>query len=150
MKKLLILCSFAFLLNGCGKDSDNCSYTETNATATASEIAYLQAYAATNYPAAIQHTSGFFYEISAPGTGATPNICSNVTVKYSLYNIATGVKIEENTTGVSFSLGVLIPAWQRGIPLIKEGGSILLLVPPSLGYQDGVYMRFYIQLVAVR
>ncbi len=150
MKKLLILGSLAFLLHGCGKDSDNCSYTETNATATASEISYLQAYAATNYPAAVQHSSGFFYEISTPGTGATANICSNVTVKYSLYNIATGVKLEENTTGVTFSLGGLIPAWQKGIPLIKEGGSIMLLVPPSLAYKDGVYLRFYIQLLAVQ
>jgi FKBP-type peptidyl-prolyl cis-trans isomerase FkpA len=31
-------------------------------------------------------------------------------------------------------LGQLIIGWQKGLPLIKSGGSITLFIPPSLGY----------------
>ena len=35
---------------------------------------------------------------------------------------------------VSLFLNQVIPAWTQGIPLIKKGGKIKLLVPSALGY----------------
>ena len=134
--RLVTLFSFCILLASCIKSTDNpgCTYTESTIVVPASEMTSLQAYVAANHPAAILHPGGFYYEISAAGTGTvTPAVCSTVTVKYAGY-LTNGFKFDENTTGVFFTLGQLIVGWQRGIPLIKKGGSINLYLPPSLGY----------------
>ena len=134
--RLVTLFSFCILLASCIKSTDNpgCTYTESTIVVPASEMTSLQAYVAANHPGAILHPGGFYYEISAAGTGTvTPAVCSTVTVKYAGY-LTNGFKFDENTTGVFFTLGQLIVGWQRGIPLIKKGGSINLYLPPSLGY----------------
>jgi FKBP-type peptidyl-prolyl cis-trans isomerase FkpA len=127
--------AFVFISTGCKKSSDpGCTLTEPNIVAPAAEVANLQAYVSANHPAAIQHPSGFFYEITAAGTGTvTPASCSAVTVKYT-GTLTNGTVFDSNTTGVSFVLGQLIVGWQKGLPLIKKGGSIKLYIPPSLGY----------------
>lgn len=124
-----------FLFSSCKKASaDACTYTESTLVAPASEVATLQAYlAASGHPLAIQHPSGIFYEITTQGTGASPAICSNLLVKYSGY-LLNGTKFDENLTGASFVLGQLIVGWQKGLPLLKKGGTMNLYVPPSLGY----------------
>lgn len=135
IRRLIILFSFSIALVSCKKKSDDsCQYRDQNVSVPASEMADLQAYVSANYPAAIQHPNGFFYEILAPGTGTvTPTVCSYVTVKYVGY-LTSGFKFDENTTGTTFPLGGLIVGWQKGIPLIKAGGSVNLYLPPSLGY----------------
>lgn len=158
--RLIILFSFCIAMVSCKKSTDNvgCTLTESGLVAPASEIAILQAYVAATYPAAIQHPSGFFYEIILPGTGTvTPAVCSNVTVKYAGY-LTSGLKFDENITGTTFLLGKLIVGWQKGIPLIKKGGSINLYLPPSLGYGNNTvgsipansYLVFNIQLLDVQ
>jgi FKBP-type peptidyl-prolyl cis-trans isomerase len=135
-RKLFVLIFATVLMAGCSKSSDsNCSYTEINVTVPPSEIATLEAWINTNRPAAIKHSSGFFYEIVTPGAGATANVCSRITVKY-VGKLLNGTTFEDTTTGsgVSFSLGGVIPGWQKSIPLIKPGGSINIYLPPSLAY----------------
>ena len=152
MKKLLVFGSIVLALNSCSKsdDSPGCTATAPTAIADASEVTTLQAYATSNYPAAIKHSSGFFYEISAAGTGTViAQPCSKITVTYSRYSIPGNVKLEDNVT-TTFTLGLLIQAWQYAIPMIKTGGSMMLLVPPSLAYSDGNYHKFYIQLTAIQ
>lgn len=133
--RLIIIFSFCVIVVSCRKSDDtSCKFTESGLVAPAAEIASLQSYVAANRPAAIQHPSGFFYEIMAPGTGTvTPSVCSAVTVTYAGY-LTNGFKFDESTTGVGFVLGQLIVGWQKGLPLIKKGGSINLYLPPSLGY----------------
>lgn len=132
---LIALVAFLFISAGCKKSSEDtgCGYAESTLVAPASEIATLQAYITANHPAAIQHPSGFFYEIMAPGSGVTPTVCSTIMVKYSGY-LTNGTKFDENLNGAVFILGQLIPGWQKGIPLIKKTGTINLYIPPSLGY----------------
>ena len=159
LKKLFGFSSIVILLASCVKGTDNsCQYKESSAVAPASEIASVQAYVNANHPAAVMHSSGVFYEILSPGTGtATAGVCNNVTVKYSGY-LTNGTKFDENLTGVSFTLGGLILGWQKGIPLIKAGGSINLYIPPSLGYGSNAVgsipansiLVFNIQLLAVQ
>lgn len=154
-KKLIFILPVLFFIAGCSKsDVNKCNYTESSVTASASEVQTLQAYIAAYHPTAIQHSSGLFYEISNPGTGATASVCSNVTVKYSGYLVSNGTKFDENLTGVTFPLGALIVGWQKGIPLVKPGGSITLYLPPSLAYGSNAvgsipansYLIFVIQL----
>ena len=137
--RLVILFSFCILFTSCIKSTDDtgCNYTASTVVVPASEMTNLQAYVAANRPAAILDPGGFYYEILAAGTGTvTPGVCSIVTVKYSGY-LTNGFKFTstaEETTGAAYTLGQLIAGWQRGIPLIKKGGSINLYLPPSLGY----------------
>lgn len=139
IKKLLLLVAVPALLFSCKKVSpDACSLTESAFVAPASEVNALQGWISTNHSGATQHPSGIFYEINNPGSGTViPGVCSNVTVKYAGY-LTSGSKFDDSNptypNGITFLLGQLILGWQKGIPLIKKGGSINLYVPPSLGY----------------
>ncbi len=135
IKKLVVFSAITILFASCLKSADNkCTFTESTVVAPAAEVTALQSWVASNNPAAVQHPSGFFYEITNPGTGTTaPGICSEIYITYT-GTLTTGAKFDENLTGTSFALGQLILGWQKGIPLIKKGGSIKLYLPPSLGY----------------
>ena len=135
IRRLIILSSFCAVMLSCNKPAaDSCNYTASGVVVPASEMSSLQAYVAANRPTAVLHPGGFYYEIIAAGTGTvTPQICSNVRVKYTGY-LTTGFKFDEELTGITFKLGQLIVGWQRGLPLIKTGGIIYLYLPPSLGY----------------
>jgi FKBP-type peptidyl-prolyl cis-trans isomerase FkpA len=163
LKKLFLMITVAMLFVSCKKATPSCGYTTSNAVAPTGEVSNLQTYITANHPAAIQHSSGVFYEITSGGSGATPDVCSNITVKYT-GTLTNNYKFDENLTGYSNVLGGLILGWQRALPLIKAGGSITLYIPPSLGYgsqdirnNNGVVvipansiLIFTIQLVAVQ
>lgn len=124
------------LLMACNKSSssDKCGYSTTTAVAGSAEIANLKAWLDANSLTYTQHPSGIFYKIVTQGAGVTPVVCSDVTVKYSGRTTASTTPFDQNTTGVTFTLGQLISGWQIGIPLIQKGGSVILYIPPSLGY----------------
>ena len=64
---------------------------------------------------------------------------------------------DKSARPVSFNLLELIQGWQKGLPLVKKGGKIKLIIPPSLGYgatpQQGIpansVLVFDIELVGV-
>lgn len=163
LKRLIFILLVLFFINSCVKsDVNKCNYTESSVVAPVNEVQTLQAYITANSIMATQHTSGLFYEISNPGTGATATVCSNVTVKYAGYIASNGAnngtKFDENVAGITFPLGSLIVGWQKGIPLIKPGGIITIYLPPSLAYGSSTvgsippnsYLKFDIQLVSVQ
>ena len=135
IRRLIILISFCAVQLSCKKSSDNeCNFSVSNVVVPAAEMTSLQSYVAANRPAAILHPGGFYYEIMAAGTGTvTPAICSKVRVTYAGY-LTNGFKFDEELVGINFTVGQFIVGWQRGLPLIKAGGSINLYLPPSLGY----------------
>ena len=162
MIRTLFFAFFVFVaLTGCDKTpitTGGCTYTPSTIKASAAEITYIQNYLAAQSITATQDTSGFFYTISAPGSGTvTPNVCSTIYVQYTgwLFN---GFKFAEDNTGTSFKLGGVIEGWQKSVPLIKPGGVITIYVPPSMGYGAGStptipansYLIFTIKLLAVQ
>ena len=137
MQKLFsLMLALTLLLSACNKSStaEKCTYTAPTAVASAAEIANLKAWLDANSLTYTQHSSGIFYKIVAPGSGTTPVVCSTVTVKYIGRLTTSSDPFDQNTTGVAFALGQLITGWQIGIPLVQKGGSIILYIPPSLGY----------------
>ncbi len=94
------------------------------------------------------------------GTGATAATGDTVSVQY------TG-KLQDGTVfdtsvgkaPISFVLGVgqVIPGWDQGLVGMKEGGSRVLIIPPSLGYGSADYgpipgnstLLFEVELVKV-
>lgn len=139
IKSHYLLLSITFLtimLGGCSKvdniEGNNCVANNTGIP-TAAEVASLQAYLTANSLPATQHPDGFFYRIIAQGAGATPNLASSVTVKYT-GTLTNGTVFDQNNVGATFLLSQLILGWRKGLPLIQKGGSIILYLPPSLGY----------------
>jgi FKBP-type peptidyl-prolyl cis-trans isomerase FkpA len=139
IKKLLLLVAVPALLFSCKKESTpGCTLTDSAFVAPAAEVTALQNWVIANRPGATSHPSGLFYEIANPGSGTvTPGVCSTVTVKYAGY-LTNGSKFDDSSptypNGIPFLLGQLILGWQKGIPLVKKGGSLSLYIPPSLGY----------------
>lgn len=136
MKKFipLLLAIPLLFLGSCLKSDKSCEYKDSNVTApTQQQEALLDSLTKYNINATL-HPSGFYYKIIKPGSGASvSNLCSYITAEYtgSFFN---GNKFDSPTAPVEFTLGQLIIAWQKAIPLVKEGGELLLYVPPALGY----------------
>lgn len=127
----LLLTSFA----GCLKDPEEqkCEYDPCVFKAPAAEVQAVRDYLAANNLTATEHCSGLFYTIENAGTGRTPEACSFVFANYKGM-LTDGSVFDQSTQPIGFSLGGVIQGWTNGLPLIKEGGRIILYVPPSLGY----------------
>lgn len=156
---ILALTALSFTINSCSKDNgtaNNCVANNTGVP-TAAEIASLQAYITANNLTASQHPDGFFYRILNQGTGPTPTLASNVTVKYT-GSLTNGSIFDQNNTGATFLLSSLILGWRKGLPLIQKTGKIILYLPPSLGYgcsatgsiPPGSNLVFSIELIDVQ
>jgi FKBP-type peptidyl-prolyl cis-trans isomerase FkpA len=134
---VIIIALVTIAVYSCGKKDTTCDYTESSTVASSAEVQHIQDYlVAHNISGATQHPSGFFYKVENAGSGtAVNNLCATVTVQYKGY-LENGKVFDSTATGATapFTLGRLIPGWQKGIPLVKKGGTISLYIPPSLGY----------------
>jgi FKBP-type peptidyl-prolyl cis-trans isomerase len=121
---ILVLCCIAISLIGCKKD-----YVAINDTE-------IQDYIASNGLQAEKTDEGLYYVISDGGEGTRPIVSNRVTVHYNGYLLNGNVFDSSYDRGEksTFSLGGVIEGWKLGIPLIKEGGSIKLIVPSHLAY----------------
>lgn len=132
---------FAFLLvlplivfAGCLKSDNNCGYEDSTVVAPEEEQQALLDSLNAHGISATLHPSGFYYNVISTGSGASvSNLCSNITANYwgGFFN---GNKFDSSASPISFTLGRLVLAWQKAIPLVQEGGEINIYVPPTLGY----------------
>ena len=99
-----------------------------------SERAAIQAFATSRGINAIAAPSGIYYEIINPGSGPTPTASSNISVLYEGALTDGTVFDSRLTSPITFPLINAIAGWQLGLPLIKKGGVIKLIIPSSLGY----------------
>jgi FKBP-type peptidyl-prolyl cis-trans isomerase len=139
MKKYFLLLSlFAVALTSCLKTTSDVQPTGTVVVdpvkQAAADSVLISAYLTANptIKAKKDTTTGLYYQILTPGTGTNPTVNSTVTVSYT-GSLLNGTQFG-SSTGFTSSLAGLIPAWQIGVPFIKTGGSILLIVPSRLGY----------------
>lgn len=87
---------------------------------------------------AVKDPYGIYYQIIELGVGDTiPNDYSKITVQYTgrLLNGAVFDKTENDATYSEY-LGNLIGGWRLGIPKIRRGGKIRLIIPSGYGYGD--------------
>lgn len=130
MRKLFVfvLVLTCLLLNSCGKSDSGCQPVPVS-----SERAQLISYCTANGITYSELPSGLLYEIITPGSGVSPTITSTVSVVY------TGKFLDGSTfTAVAnpqdIPLSNVIDAWKLGLPLLKKGGRIKLIIPSALGY----------------
>ena len=122
-----------FVFSGCLKTKNDCPYTESKVVAPTAEQQQVEYYLSqSGITNAIKHPSGFYYSIVSQGSGATPQICSVVTVGYT-GKLTNGNQFDQQNL-ISFDLGRVIEGWRKGLPLIQKNGRIKLYIPPSLGY----------------
>jgi len=140
VKRLVFPFSLLFVLFAnlnCLKSSDSC-----NPKTPASEASTMNAYCAGNGITPTAHSSGLFYQVLDPGTGATASTTSKVVITYT-GKLLDGTTFDSRSTPNNapgegpdspWRLSDLIEGWKVGIPLIKEGGHILLVIPSSMAY----------------
>ena len=135
-KSFSLLLAITLLLSACNKTTtpEKCTLVAPTVVAPADEVTTLKAWLDANSLQYTAHPSGFFYKIVSPGSGAAPSVCTNIAVKYIGRLTTSSTSFDENTTVTIFGLSQLILGWQLGLPLIQKGGSIILYIPPSLGY----------------
>lgn len=93
----------------------------------------MQSYANANGITATKHSSGLFYQVTNPGTGAVPSLANTVSVTYT-GKLLDGTTFESRTTPLNLALNQVITGWQIGLQQIKKGGSIKLIIPSSMAY----------------
>ncbi|MEM6262506.1 MAG: FKBP-type peptidyl-prolyl cis-trans isomerase [Bacteroidota bacterium] len=85
-----------------------------------------------------QSESGLFYTIKKEGTGKQAAPGTRVAVHYTGYLLNEEVFDTSLERGqpIAFPMGEgkVIPGWEEGIGLLKEGGKAILLIPSPLGY----------------
>ncbi len=124
-------------LTACLKDqaAEPCKYDPCQLKAPAAEIQAVQTYLdTTGVTDAVQHCSGLFYKIVTPGTGVAPDPCINSIVARYRGSLTNGNVFDSGQFQQPVQLGGFIRGWVNGLPLIKQGGRMMLYVPPSLGY----------------
>jgi FKBP-type peptidyl-prolyl cis-trans isomerase FkpA len=136
MKKILfavvVFASLAYF-SGCTKSTPG--YISCTGVSVDDDSSALLMFARHNNINAVRDTTGLYYQIIDTGTGTYPTIYNRIYVTYTAETL-DGVIFDSTTqaSNTGFLLNSLIPAWEIGLPKIKTGGHIKLLVPSALGY----------------
>jgi FKBP-type peptidyl-prolyl cis-trans isomerase len=122
----LLFCTL--IISACGKKESGCQPVPVT-----SEKQQLVAYCQANSINYTEHASGLLYEIINPGSGASPTNSSVVSVVYTGMHF-NNTAFDAQANPVTFSLASVIDGWKIGVPLIKKGGRIKLVIPSALAY----------------
>ncbi len=139
--RVILPSRFAYGKKGSGAIPGNSSLDFTVSAITAAKLAdyedqviqkYLQTNSLTGFT---KNSSGVYYKIAEPGTGSPITLDSTITVQYTgkLFNGKVFDQTANGTTA-TFFLGSLIDGWKQIIPLIKEGGSVRMIIPSTSAY----------------
>jgi peptidylprolyl isomerase len=98
----------------------------------------LQKYLKDNNIQGVTKPSGLIYVETTPGTGKSPVTGKKVKVHYT-GKLLDGTKFDssvDRNEPFEFTIGQgqVIPGWDEGIALMKEGGKATLIIPSKLGY----------------
>lgn len=100
---------------------------------------YLEKSALTGFS---RSNSGLYYKIAEVGTGSPITIDSTVVAEYT-GKLLNGIIFDKTTAGNGRTFDLNgdtdpnsrpISGWQEAIPMIKQGGSIRIVMPSALGY----------------
>jgi FKBP-type peptidyl-prolyl cis-trans isomerase len=110
-------------------------------------------------PGAQKRESGIVYQELAPGSGASPDPTSQVTVHYH-GTLRDGTVFDSSRLrgeSAQFRLNSVIRCWTEGLQLMKVGGKSRLTCPPDTAYgargagsiPPGAALSFEVELLAV-
>ncbi len=127
IKSLIVLLAILMVFNSCKKELSPEKQAEKDESIIVNFITK-------NNIIAKRDASGIYYSEVTTGTGVRPTIASTVVVKYE-GKLLNG-KVFDNGGGEqkTFKVYELIRGWQIGIPLIKKGGKMRMIIPSGLAY----------------
>lgn len=139
--RMIIPSRLAFGRNGSGSIPGNASLDITVKALDFSKLVayedftikkYLESNSLTGFT---KTTTGMYYKIGQPGTGSPITTDSTIVANYT-GKLLNGAIFDRAVVGseATFKLNSLVKGWREGIPLIKQGGSIRLIIPSTLGY----------------
>lgn len=119
--------ALVMVLGSCSKDNFD---AEKQA---AKDDSLIVDFIAKNNIPATKHASGLYYQVITPGSGASVTSASTVSVNYE-GKLLNGQTFDKSKTPITFPLTQVIPGWTIGVPLVKVGGTIRLIIPSALAY----------------
>jgi FKBP-type peptidyl-prolyl cis-trans isomerase FkpA len=128
-KSVVLFLSLAVLIVSCNKGLSHEEQLEE-------DIIIIKEYIALNNLEAQETESGLHYIIEQEGTGNYPSANDNVRVRYRGYLTDQTVFDQSDEEGIAFNLQGVIEGWTEGIPLFREGGEGVLLIPSALAYGE--------------
>jgi FKBP-type peptidyl-prolyl cis-trans isomerase len=135
MKRIIFLLSVVVVgLSGCSIDTPKPVTFEDQL---AKDRAAIDSYLVSKGIAALTDPDdyGVRYLVNVEGTGIKPlGASDSVTVNYTVRLLPAETEVDKSTAPVRFLLGNLIPGWQIGLPLIKEGSKGNFYVPSGWAY----------------
>ncbi len=110
------------------------SNIDSTAQAAADDI-YIQQLIKENKTGAVLKQESVYYTVLKEGTGPQVKVTDTVTVFYKGYLLSDGSVFDQTKEKpATFPLTRLIKGWQIGVPLLKVGGKIKIIIPSGLGY----------------
>lgn len=139
IKFLILFALVAVAISACKKDLGEDFDVQAQFT---KDTVALRAYAqANNIPIEKDAKYNFFYQIITPGEGEEVSPVQTISVLYT-GRLLNGTIFDSATNApLTFSLTQAITGWQAGIPLIKKGGKIRLLLPSFYAYGNQANQR---------
>lgn len=130
---LILLLFFSACLSACSKSSDVAGRVKTQAVIDDKIITdYLTS---KGLPKNVIDTTGVYYVIDTLGTGNNLfTSATQITVGFTGTLLTGQVFAKTNKFHPTYVLGQVIRGWQVGIPKIKQGGTLTLLVPSRNAY----------------
>lgn len=84
---------------------------------------------------AVQQYESVYYTFLKEGTGRQVKVTDTVTVFYKGYLMSDGSVFDQTKEKpATFPLNRLIKGWQIGVPLLKVGGKIKIIIPSGIAY----------------
>lgn len=139
--RMIVPSRYAFGRNGSGEIPGNASLDMTIRVLDGAKIAEYEDYTIQKFleknslTGFTKTSTGLYYKIGNPGTGSSITIDSTIVASYT-GKLLNGKVFDRANVGseATFQLKSLVDGWQQALPFIKEGGSIRLVFPSSLGY----------------
>lgn len=85
-----------------------------------------------------QTASGLQYKVITEGAGKSPKATDTVVVHYR-GTLISGKEFDSSYgrgEPIEFPLNGVIKGWTEGVQLMKEGGKLMLFIPPALAYGE--------------
>ena len=85
----------------------------------------------------VKQHEGLYYQVIKPGTGKESiDLVDTVEVNYVGRLLDGAVFDSSDGTPAKFVLESVIEGWQKGVPLIRQGGQIRLIIPSTMAYTN--------------
>jgi FKBP-type peptidyl-prolyl cis-trans isomerase FkpA len=101
----------------------------------AADDATIQQLIKENKTDAVKPHESIYYTILKEGTGKQVKVTDTVTVFYKGSLLSDGSIFDQTKEkSATFPLNRLIKGWQIGVPLLKVGGKIKIIIPSGIAY----------------